>query len=68
MFNQPFPLLYVLGKLFFCCIVYVHQMLQKCMLTVDPSQVQHLLDHLGEGYDQAFLECQDQLADSLKLK
>ena len=37
-------------------------MLQKCMLTVDPNQVQHLLDHLGEGYDQAVLECQDQLA------
>ena len=36
------------------------------MLTVDPSQVQHILDRLGEGYDQAVLECQDQLADSLK--
>ena len=42
-------------------------MLQKCMLTVDPSQVQHLLDH-REGYNQAIVECQDQLADSLKLK
>ena len=43
-------------------------MLQKCMLTVDSSQVQHLLVRLGEGYDQVVLECQDQLADSLKLK
>ena len=33
----------------------------------DPIQVQQLLDCLG-GYDQAVLECQDQLADSLKLK
>ena len=46
----------------------MHQMLQKCMLTVDHSQFQYLLDHLGEGYDQAVLECQDQLADGLKLK
>ena len=35
--------------------------------TVYPSQVQHLLDRQGEGYDQAVLECQDQLDDSLKL-
>ena len=40
-------------------------MLQKCMITVDTSQVQYLLGHLG-GYDQPVLECQDQLADSLK--
>ena len=38
------------------------------MLTVDSSQVRHLLDHLGEGYDQTVLEWQDQLTDSLKLK
>ena len=35
------------------------------MVTVDPSQVRHLLDRLGEGHDQVV---QDQLTDSLKLK
>ena len=38
------------------------------MVTVDPSQVRHLLDRLGEGHDQVVLEWQDQLTDSLKLK
>ena len=43
-------------------------MLQKCMVTVDPSQVRHLIDRLGEGHNQVVLEWQDQLTDSLKLK
>ena len=60
MFNQPFPLLYMLSMQVQCNVT-------KCMLTFDPSQIQHLLDRLGEGYDQAVLECQDRLADSLKL-
>ena len=41
-------------------------MLQKCMLTIDPSQVRHLLDRLGEGHDQDVLEWLDKLTDSLK--
>lgn len=41
-------------------------MLQRCMITMDPSQVRNLLDRLGEGYDQAVLEWQDVLTDDLK--
>ena len=47
-------------------VVQVHKMLQKCMITMDPSQVRNLLDRLGEGYDQTVLEWQDVLTDDLK--
>lgn len=40
-------------------------MLQKCMITLDPSQLHHLLDRLGEGHDQVVLEWQDELLKQL---